>query len=234
MPPTATLEEIKTYQEKVDKNEITPHNLPPCPLCDLDSRHFKNHAYRERRFLIIVEMIVKSAFCTLVRFKCTGCKKKTFTYYPDFALPHKHYTRQTITGLAGEYVDEKDKTYAETVMVDNTVPGYSETEKDLSFETIRPESGKTLAASTVHRWISSLSRLEATTREGLNLVLQENPCSRVHRDLAQMSIPVQKYRSDKRKNLLLRCRRMLLVETFFQSTFKISLFTKLALRYAFG
>ena len=54
MPLTATLEDIKAYQEKVEKNKITPHNLPPCPRCRVDSSFFKIHAYRERRFLISV------------------------------------------------------------------------------------------------------------------------------------------------------------------------------------
>jgi hypothetical protein len=62
MPPTATYEEIKAYQEQVEKNKITSHGLPPCPRCNLESLFFKTHAYRERRFLIIVEMFVKAVF----------------------------------------------------------------------------------------------------------------------------------------------------------------------------
>jgi hypothetical protein len=84
MPPTATLEDIKAYQQKVEKDKITPHNLPPCPRCSVDSSFFKIHAYRERRFLIIIEMLIKAAHCSLVRFICPGCGK-TFTFYPDFA-----------------------------------------------------------------------------------------------------------------------------------------------------
>ena len=72
MPPTATLEDIKAYQEKVEKDKITPHTLPPCPRCRVDSSFFKVHAYRERRFFIIVEMLIKAAFCTLIRFRCPG------------------------------------------------------------------------------------------------------------------------------------------------------------------
>jgi len=86
MPPTATLEDIKAYQQKVEKDKITPHNLPACPRCSVDSSFFKIHAYRERRFLIIVEMLINAAFCTLIRFRCPGCGK-TFTDYPDFAIP---------------------------------------------------------------------------------------------------------------------------------------------------
>ena len=56
MPPTATLENIKAYQQKVEKDKITPHNLPPYPRCSVDSSFFKIHAYRERCFWIIVEI----------------------------------------------------------------------------------------------------------------------------------------------------------------------------------
>jgi len=60
MPPTATLEDTKTYQDKVEKDKITPHNLPPCPRCRVESQFFKIHAYRKRRFLNIIEMLVKA------------------------------------------------------------------------------------------------------------------------------------------------------------------------------
>ncbi|MFC1817350.1 DUF6431 domain-containing protein [Thermodesulfobacteriota bacterium] len=95
MPLTATPEEIKAYQEKVEENKITSDGLDPCSRCNLEPGHFKFHAYRERRFLIIIEMLVKAVYCTLVRFKCTGCGK-TFAFYPDFAVPPKHYTRPTV------------------------------------------------------------------------------------------------------------------------------------------
>ena len=73
MPPTATLEDIKAHQLKVEKDKITPDRLPPCPRCSVEPDFFKVHAYRERRFLIIIEMLIKTAFCTLVRFICPGC-----------------------------------------------------------------------------------------------------------------------------------------------------------------
>jgi len=92
MPPTATLEDIKAHQLKIEKGKIRPDNLPPCPRCSVESEFFKIHAYRERRFLIIIEMLIKAAYCSLLRFKCPGCGK-TFTHYPDFAIPQKHYTR---------------------------------------------------------------------------------------------------------------------------------------------
>ena len=32
MPPTATYEDIKAYQAKVEKNKITPHSCPLAPV----------------------------------------------------------------------------------------------------------------------------------------------------------------------------------------------------------
>jgi hypothetical protein len=94
MPLSATTEKIKAYRALVEKDKITHEGLPPCPICQLQPLFFKIHAYRERRFLLIIEMLIESTFCTFVLFRGTGCGK-TFTQYPDFAIPHKHYTRKS-------------------------------------------------------------------------------------------------------------------------------------------
>ena len=220
MPPTATLEDIKAYQHKVEKDKITPHNLPPCPRCSVDSSFFKIHAYRERRFLIIVEMLINAAFCTLIRFRCPGCGK-TFTDYPDFAIPHKHYTQPTIMRFAGTYLQSDDITYQQAVMFDHSAPGYH-------------QNDATLPPSTIHRWITSLGRLTNTCRTALILLLQENPVSSICRDLARLIIPQRKYKTNDRKKQLFGCRQMVIIEAFFQADFKTSIFTKLATRCAFS
>jgi hypothetical protein len=215
MPPTATPEDIKAYQDRVEKDEIKPHSLPPCPLCHSESGVFKIHAYRERRFLIIVEMIVRSVCSILVRFKCP-CGK-TFTLYPDFALPRKHYTRQTITGLAERYVAFSESTYENTVAVEEEGGGVPE----------YPD-GRSLAPSTVHRFITGLSRLRETARKALDLIRQEDPATSVCRDLASLSVSASKYRSAARLDSLLGCFRLLVAEGFFKTVFGISIFTGLA------
>ncbi len=219
MPPTATLEDIKAYQQKVEKDKITPYNLPPCPRCSVESEFFKIHAYRERRFLIIIEMLIKAAYCSLVRFRCPGCDK-TFTNYPDFAIPHKHSTRPSITGFSANYVESDKMTYQQAVMVDNSAPGY-------------PQNDATLAPSTIHRWITSLGRLTNTCRTALILLLQENPVSSICRNLAPLIISPRKYKTKQRKKQLISCRQLMIVEAFFQATFKTSIFTKLAISCAF-
>jgi hypothetical protein len=143
MPLTATHEQIKAYQEKVEKGKITSDGLDPCPRCNLEPGHFKIHAFRERRFLIIVEMLVEAIYSTLVRFKCARCGK-TFAFYPDFAVPHKHYTRQTVLKFSSTYVEDDQKTYKGAVMTIDGVPECS-------------EKGRPLAPSTIHRWISTLA-----------------------------------------------------------------------------
>jgi hypothetical protein len=220
MPPTATLEDIKAHQRRVEKNKITPDNLPPCPRCGVESEFFKIHAYRERRFLIIIDMLIKAAYCSLVRFGCPGCGK-TFTHYPDFAIPHKHYTRPSITGFSARYADSDDTTYNQCVIVDGSVPGY-------------PQADATLAPSTVHRWITTVGQLPQTCRTALSLLLQENQVLSICRDLARLTVPKRKYKTERRKKQLIGCRQLVIVEAFFQATFKKSIFTKLATRCAYG
>ena len=222
MPPTATIEDIKAYRVKVEKGRITAQNLPPCRRCSLDAHYFKIHAYRERRFLIIVDMIVQPAHAPLVRFRCPGCGKSV-VFYPDFALPHKHYTRQSIMGFAENYVAFEEATYRQAVMVreEQCVPGY-------------PGDEKSLAPSTLHRWITSLGGLVNTAQKALSLICQENPASSACRDLAQLTIPRSKYRSQARKERLLNCFRLLVTEALFKATFHLSIFTKLATSCAFS
>jgi len=224
MPPTATLEDIKAHQRKVEKDNFTPDNLPPCPRCSVESEFFKIHAYRERRFFIIIEMLIKAAYCSLVRFRCPGCGK-TFTDYPDFAIPHKHYTRQSITGFSARYLESEKMTYQQAVMVDGSAPGYEQS---------HPTDASILAPTTIHRWITTLGRFTQTCRTALILLLQETPVSSICRDLARLIIPQRKYKTNQRKKQLINCRQLVIIEAFFQATFKTSIFTKLATRCAFS
>jgi hypothetical protein len=211
MPLTATLEDIKAYQQKVEKNKINPHGLGPCPRCNLESLFFKLHAYRERRFLVIVDMLVKAVFCTLVRFRCTDCGK-TITSYPDFAIPHKHYTRQTIEGLSRAYVQNDQKTYQDAVVIDDAVPE-------------RPVSGRALAPSSVHRWISTLAALFIAHQQALKKSLQQSPAAQLGIHLGPIQIPEKKYKTSNRRYCLLRCRWFFKI----QAVFKKSVFTEFAI-----
>ena len=212
MPPTATLEDIKAHQQRVEKNKITPDNLPPCPRCRVESAFFKIHAYRERRFLIIIEMLIKTAYCSLVRFGCPGCGK-TFTHYPDFAMPHKHYSRQTIEGLSRAYVEDDQKTYQDAVMTDDGVP-----ERELS--------GRMLAPSSIHRWIGTLAELIKANEDALKKSLQEKPSVQRCSHLSPIQIPEKKSKTSNRRDCLLRCRWFFKI----RAVFKKSVFTEFAIK----
>lgn len=200
MPPTATLEDIKAHQQRVEKNKITPDDLPPCPRCSVESAFFKIHAYRERRFLIIIEMLIKAAYCSLVRFGCPGCGK-TFTHYPDFAIPHKHYTRQTIEGFSRAYVENDQKTYEDAVMTDEAVPE-------------RPVSGQALAPSSIHRWICRLAELIIANQDVLKESLEEKPAANSMHP-GPIQIPEKKYKTYSRRDCLLRCRWFFKIQSVF-------------------
>ncbi len=205
MPPTATCEQIKAYQNQVEKNKITPHVLGPCPRCNLESIFFKLHAYRERRFLVIVDMLVKAVFCTLVRFRCTDCGK-TITSYPDFAIPHKHYTRQTIEGFSKSYVENDQKTYQDAVIIDDAVAE-------------RPVSGQALAPSSIHRWIGTLAALIVAHREALKKSLQEKPTAQLRGQLEPIQMPEKKYKTSNRRHCLLRCRWFFKIQAVLKISF---------------
>jgi hypothetical protein len=174
------MEDIKAYQAQVEKDKITSDGLTPCPRCNLEAKFFKIHAYRERRFLLIVEMLVKSIFCSLVRFRCTRCGK-TVTHYPDFALPYKHYTRQTIESFSHTYVENNKKTYETAVITNDGIPSY-------------PDGGQMLAASTIYRWISTLAGLITSCRDT------------IEKSFPGFAVDRKKYRTPERRTNLLRCR----------------------------
>ncbi|MDP2647197.1 MAG: hypothetical protein Q8P24_19865 [Desulfobacterales bacterium] len=105
-------------------------------------------------------------------------------------------------------------------MVNNSAPGY-------------PDDQQTLAPSTIHRFITTLSSLKTCSQKALDLILQENPASAICRNIANQKVPGQKFKSKARENILVQCSRFFEIETIFQHTFKTLIFTKLAIRCAF-
>jgi hypothetical protein len=124
-------------------------------------------------------------------------------------------------GFSANYLKSDDTTYQQAVMVDNSTPGYA-------------QSDRTLSPSTIHRWITSLCRFIKTCRTALLLLLQENPLSCICRDLAQVLIPQRKFKTRLREKQLIGSRQLLLIEALFKATFKTSIFTKLATHCGFS
>ena len=134
-------------------------------------------------------MLVETIFCTLVRFRCIGCGK-TFTNYPDFAIPYKRYIRQTILNLSKSYIEDDQKSYQDAAMKDGAAMEYS-------------DSNKEMAPSTLYRWISALADFFIVYKKKLaasKIFIQLNVNS-IH-----LIIPKKKYRTSKRKLCLQICR----------------------------
>ncbi len=211
------IDQIEQYSEKVRKGRVKCH-LSECRHCKTISKYFKRHEARQRRFYVPLDQFVKVIFGLLVRWKCPGCEK-TFTDYPEFALPYKRYTLPMITAYSHHYVNDDEITYRGLL---NKMPiGYPDSEKHMEF-------------STVHRWISTLGDYTAITRKAQDLILQQDPGSTVCRESANLSVYPFKYRSSLRKQLLIQCRRLLKLENLYQTIFDVSIFPNLATSRGFS
>lgn len=220
---STTAVQIESYSEKVRKGQ-NPCGLPPCPRCQVTSDYFSQHEKRKRRFFISVEQIVKVIMGLLCRWKCPGCDK-TFTDYPEFALPYKRYTLPTILAFSHRYVTDEPMTYRQ--LVQEVALGYESRENGDIDE-------RQLAHSTIFRWITTLGDFSEIIRCGQDLINQADPASTICRDLAGLTISAKKYMSSARKKVLHCCRQILHLEAVYRLCFTTSIFPKLATACGFS
>jgi hypothetical protein len=218
---TATSEQIKQYSELVQQGENQCH-LQFCPQCNVTPEHFKRHSKRRRKFLVIVEQVAQVVIGLLTCWKCPGCNT-CFTGYPPFALPYKRYTLPTICAFSRRYVENDLMTYRKLIQQNPIGSPY-----------IGNAAEWQLDHSTVHRWISALGQFDTITRKAQDLILQADPASTVCRDLAGLRVSCRKYTVEKRKTLLLACRRLLDLEQRFYRLFDVSIFHNLATKCAYS
>lgn len=220
---SATAVQIESYSEKVRKGQ-NPCGLPPCPRCQVTSDDFSRHEKRQRRFFVSVQQLVKVIIGLLCRWKCPGCGK-TFTDYPEFALPYKRYTLPTILAFSHRYVTDESMTYRQ--LVQEVALGYENRENGAIDE-------RQLAHSSIYRWITIVGDFSEIIRKGQDLINQADPASTICRDLAGLTVSVQKYLSSARKRLLQGCRKILHLEAMYRLCFKASIFPKLATACGFS
>lgn len=209
------LEEIQSYTRAVEKKEIQC-DLACCARCG-EPASFKLHDRRRRTYLVRVERLVHTVLSLLTRWKCERCAK-SFTLYPSFALPRKRYVRQEVFRRAGRYLEEDQESYRKAVKVDTMAVFHKGQGKEID--------ERSLAHTTVHRWIGFLSSLQRTCRQALRLLREKSPSSEVFRKI--LPIAPWKYRSDERRRVLQDSRRLLVAEGEYRSLFGISIFPRLA------
>lgn len=215
---STTTEEIIQHREQVRRSQ----NRCPvriCPKCQEKSDSFIRHDKKSRKFRVVIEQLIHVVLGLLTCWKCPECGK-CFMGYPPFAIPYKRYTIPTICAFSQRYVENDAMTYRklieETPLLSSTCPEWE------------------LAHSTIHRWISTLGRLNTTMNKAQDFILQAEPASTICRDLAGLTVPARKYLSESRKTLLLACTRLMEIENRFSRLFGVSIFHQLATNCAYG
>ncbi len=177
-----------------------------CPRCKGHPVCFKHYGCRCRIFLVIDGNYIRKLEGLLARKKCPLCGD-TFTDYPPFALPRKHYLAFCLMGRSRRYVEDDPTSYRKGV-----------TQEDMSVAYEKKNDGaldeRCLAASTLWRWVGFVGSIVTVLRKALEMIRDKDPTSQIFRDPCVV-LPY-KYRSQERKMVLQRAMRIFgLEETFF-------------------
>ena len=214
------VEGIKAYGGRATGREISC-DLDACPCCGARHAGFKRHGVRRRLFLVFADGMVRRVWSYLTRWKCPLCKR-TFTLYPDFALPFKRYVLAFIRERCAAYAEDGARTYRDGVAEGGVAVSYEDA-----------DAGMALWPSTLWRWVGRLGGFPETVRQALHLIKQKDPSTGVFRALGGIRIREGKYRSEARKAVLQRCRGLVIADRDYAPLFHGSIFPDLATRCGF-
>jgi len=198
-------EKIKNYNEEMEGKK-GPCN-PICPNCKKESI-FGVHERRERKFMFILDRVVKIVLGFLIRWKCYLCGK-TFTEYPEWAEPYKRYLRDQMIEKSLSYSSEVGVSYRDLAKVDNMPIEYDSEEGYVN--------GRSFSHVTLHNWVGHVGSWKDRLLKGSDLIKNKGVDSVVHREI--VPVDPSKYRSEERKSLLQICVRLLLVNLEFMKLF---------------
>lgn len=191
-----------------------------CPKCKSTHRVFTLHERRHRLFHVIIDSLVHTIESFLGRWKCSLCKK-TFTFYPEYALPYKRYVKDHCLSFSHAYLEDDTETYQSI----SSAIGYASMQRPDC--TGRQEiDDRMLAGSTVWRWLSFFGSLKNTLRNAFDLIRQTSGDSGIFRQISP--IHPRKYQSNERKTLLQHALRLLTAEVAYRNLFGFSFFPDLA------
>jgi transposase-like protein len=216
----AILEEVQAYTDALTRGAVRCE-LAACPRCGLEGASFSLHEVRGRTYLVAVGRLVESVASLVSRWKCRSCRT-TFTLYPSFALAHKRYVRQTVFERSQVYLGDERQSYRTAVRIDRMPIFHQSSAAGEALE------DRTLAASTLHRWLATLGRLSKTLQQALHLIRARDPTSGLFRTLAAIVIAPWRYRSEERAALLRSGSHLLLAGPAYRALFGVSIFPNLA------
>lgn len=230
------VQQIRAYERELEQGAAP--RLPHCPHpdCSAERPEFRRHGFRERFFLVVVGQFVHQLRSFLSRWKCPVCKR-TLTWYPPFALPHKRYLLGQVLERSRRFLEDESATYRDAVTEQNRPVYYAEDEPVLTREPEADEEKeadqpRVLTHSTVHRWLTTLGSLPETVRAAGARLKQKNPVTTLFRQLAGGQIPSRKYRSERRRRVLLAARALLLTAAEHGQTFRRALLPDSATAYS--
>lgn len=213
------VEKIRAHEKDI----LTKQAPYLCPKCKSTHRVFTLHERRHRLFHVIIDSLVHTIESFLGRWKCSLCKK-TFTFYPEYALPYKRYVKDHCFSFSQAYLEDDTETYRSV----SSAIGYT-TRTPVC---VQPRTGmqeiddRMLAGSTVWRWLSFFGSLKNTLHNAFDLIRQTAGDSRVFRQISP--IHPRKYQSDERKTLLQHALRLFRAEPVYRNLFGFSFFPDLA------
>jgi len=130
-------------------------------------------------------------------------------------LPRKRFTKQPVLEKAGEYMGT-DHSYARTIKHQGMPIMYD----DRTPAGLKKASG--LAPSTVWRWLSWLGGMPKTLRATWDLIRQKDPNATLHRQ--PWVVSPRKYRSEQRRDTLVRALQLLAVDRMCEKFFGAGIF----------
>ena len=136
-------------------------------------------------------------------------------------MPGKRYTQQPVLEKAGEYLGT-DHSYAKTIV--DQREGLPIMYDDRTAAGLEKAFG--LAPSTVWRWLGWLGEMPGTLRAAWDLIRQKEPAATLHRQ--SWAVSPRKYRSEKRRDVLLQAMQMLAVDRVCAGLFKEGIFPRFA------
>ena len=138
-------------------------------------------------------------------------------------MAYKRYVLAFVRTRCAGYVKDPAQTYRCGVQEEGMPICYEDTEEVAQ-----------LQPSTLYRWVTSLGSLPETARAALELIKQTDPGTGIFRELGTLQVAEQKYRSEGRRRVLVRCMELLHIEPIYAALFGVCVLPELATGSGWG
>lgn len=169
----------------------------------------------------MVDLTVKVLVIVIARWRCSHCRY-VFTDYPPFVFPYRRYASDSLLPLARNYVEQDSCSYQQAVSHSGGQFCYDASPGQKKYD------GWALNRSTLWRFLLFLGTQTATLQTGLQLWLEHDPLSTLHRFSG--TVAPHKYRSSPREEILRHARRLLHLVDHWNRAFAEPFFPRFATR----